>query len=132
MHSRSGWDCSSAGSMSDFSSSIILHSCDYQPRILLIEIHAGKPIKIYRIPEDLTNSSEINANTDWTIADRVIKSLDDYSLGYKEAIQACLDIPWIPAGQRVSLDNNVTRNGLFNNVIQPLEDELRHLFKEKF
>ncbi|KAL8750455.1 MAG: hypothetical protein Q9184_006418 [Pyrenodesmia sp. 2 TL-2023] len=49
--------------------------------ILLIEIHTGKPIETYRTPKDLSNGTEVNANTDWTVADRVVKSLDDCSLG---------------------------------------------------
>lgn len=100
--------------------------------ILLIEIHTGKPIETYRTPEDLSKGTEVNANTDWTVADRVVKSLDDCSLGYKDAIQACLDTSWVPAGQRVSLDEDLTRNGLYNDVVQPLEDEVRFLARERF
>lgn len=100
--------------------------------ILLLEIHTGKPIEVYRNPEDLSNGTEVNANTDWTVADRVVKSLDDCSLGYKDAIQACLDTSWVPARQRVSLDDEFTRDGLYSEVVQPLEDEVHHLFREKF
>ncbi|KAL9000161.1 MAG: hypothetical protein Q9188_005727 [Gyalolechia gomerana] len=100
--------------------------------ILLLEIHTGKPIEVYRNPEDLSNGTEVNANTDWTVADRVVKSLDDCSLGYKDAIQACLDTSWVSAGQRVSLDDEFTRHGLYSEVVQPLEDEVHHLFREKF
>lgn len=99
--------------------------------ILLIEIHTEKPIESYRTAADLSNGQEVNANTDWTVADRVVKGLEDCSLGYKDAIQACLDTPWIPAGQQVSLEDPVTRTGLFNDVVQPLKDELIYLFKEK-
>ncbi|KAI4120913.1 MAG: hypothetical protein LQ338_006677, partial [Usnochroma carphineum] len=99
--------------------------------ILLIEIHTGKPIETYRTPKDLSNGTEVNANTDWTVADLVVKALDDCSLGYKDAIQACLDISWVPAGQRVSLDDELTRDGLCNDVVQPLEDEVEHLFRER-
>ena len=69
--------------------------------VLLIEIHTGNPIESFRSTHDPSNGQEVNANTDWTIADRVVKSLDDCSLGYKGAIPACLDTPWVPAGQRV-------------------------------
>jgi hypothetical protein len=100
--------------------------------ILLIEIHTGRPIESYRTAADMTNGTEVNALTDWAVADRVVKSLDDCSLGYKEAIQACLNTPWVPAAQRVSLDDELTRTGLFNDVVGPLEDELQHLFREKF
>jgi hypothetical protein len=101
--------------------------------ILLIEIQTGRAIETYRLPDDLTDGVDANANTDWTVANRVAKSLDDdCSLNYKEAVQACLDTPWAAAGQRVSLDDSVTRAGLFNDVVQPLEEELRHLFRERF
>lgn len=100
--------------------------------ILLIEIHTGKPIEMYRTPKDLSNGTEVNANTDWTVADRIVKSLDDCSLGYKDAIQACLDTSWVPAAQRVSLEDELTRNGLYNDVVRPLEDEVQHLFRERF
>ncbi|KAL8703692.1 MAG: hypothetical protein Q9201_003126 [Fulgogasparrea decipioides] len=100
--------------------------------ILLVEIHTGKPIETYRTPEDLSNGTEVNANTDWTVADRIVKSLDDCSLGYKDAIQACLDTSWVPAAQRVSLEDELTRNGLYNDVVRPLEDEVHHLFRERF
>lgn len=100
--------------------------------ILLIEIHTGNPIESFRSAHDLGNGQEVNANTDWTVADRVVKSLDDCSLGYKGAIQACLDTPWVPAGQKVSLEDPLTRSGVYNDVVQPLEDELEYLFREKF
>ncbi|KAL8904553.1 MAG: hypothetical protein Q9171_007011 [Xanthocarpia ochracea] len=100
--------------------------------ILLIEIHMGKPIELYRTPKDLTNGIMINANTDWTVADRTVKSLDDCSLGYKDAIQTCLDTSWVPAGQRVSLDDASTRNGFYNDVVRPLEDEVQFLVRKKF
>ncbi|KAL8732800.1 MAG: hypothetical protein Q9181_003827 [Wetmoreana brouardii] len=56
--------------------------------ILLVEIHTGKLIEMYRTPEGLSNGTEVNADTDWTVADRIVESLDDCSLGYKDAIQA--------------------------------------------
>lgn len=100
--------------------------------ILLIEIHTGNPIETYRQPQDLTDGQEANANTDWIVADRVVKSLDDCSIGYRGAIQACLDTPWMPAGSRVSLEDPETRNGVYSEIVRPLEDELEYLFKEKF
>ncbi|KAL8707450.1 MAG: hypothetical protein Q9220_007538 [cf. Caloplaca sp. 1 TL-2023] len=100
--------------------------------IPLIEIHTGKLIETYRTPKDLSNGVEVNTNTDWTVADRIVKSLDDCSLGYKDAIQACLDTSWIPAAQRVCLEDEVTRSGLYNDVVRPLEDEVQHLFRERF
>jgi len=99
--------------------------------ILLIEIHLGKTIESFRTSRDLTNGVEANANTDWTTADRVAKSLDDCSAGYKAAIQACLGTPWVPAGQRVSLEDSETRRGFIRDVLQPLQQELTFLLNEK-
>lgn len=100
--------------------------------ILLIEIHTGNSIEFYRSPQDLTNGHEVNVNTDWMVADRVVKSLDDCSLGYRGAIQACLDTPWVAAGHKVDLEDSIVINGVYEDIIQPLEDELQYLFREKF
>lgn len=95
--------------------------------ILLIEIHTGNSIECYRSPQD-----EFNINTDWMVADQVVKSLDDCSLGYRGAIQACLDTPWVAAGQKVDLEDPIVLNGVYKDIVQPLEDELQYLFREKF
>ena len=97
--------------------------------ILLLELHKEKPIIAYRKPEDLINGTEVNVNTDYTVVDREVKKLKDCSLGYQEAIQACLDMPWKPTG-RISMDDPATRNGVYEAIIRPLEDELKYLFRE--
>lgn len=94
--------------------------------ILLIEIDLERPIETYR-----TATDKINANTDWIVADRIVKSMDQCSEPYREAIRACLDIPWVPAGQNVSLENPQTRNGLCDHVIELLESEFDYLFSKK-
>ena len=91
--------------------------------ILLIEIDLGRPIETYRIATET-----VNVNTDWIVADRIVKSMDQCSEPYREAVRACLDIPWIPAGQKVCLDDAQTRDGLYTNVIHPLENEFHYLF----
>ncbi|KAI9737417.1 MAG: hypothetical protein M1834_009571 [Cirrosporium novae-zelandiae] len=96
--------------------------------ILLIEIHTERLIESFRTGAE---QQEANGNTDWLVANRVVKRLEDCSLSYRDAIQACLDTPWIPAGQRVSLEDAATRAGLYQDVIEPLENELRFLFREK-
>ncbi|KAL1970112.1 hypothetical protein VTN77DRAFT_6517 [Rasamsonia byssochlamydoides] len=88
--------------------------------ILLIEIHTGSSIESFRTSRDLTGGVEVNANTDWTTADRVIKSLDDCSAGYRAAVQACLDTPWVSAGQRVSLEDPETREGFLWKHMLPV------------
>lgn len=96
--------------------------------ILLIEIHTGKLIENFRTDVE---RQEINTNTDWLVANRVVKTLEDCSLGYRDAIQSCLDTPWVPAGQKVNLEDVATRAGVYQDVIRPLEDELTYLFREK-
>ena len=56
--------------------------------ILLIEIDSERPIETYRIATE-----RVNVNTDWIVADRIVKSMDQCSEAYKEAVRACLDIP---------------------------------------
>lgn len=94
--------------------------------ILLIEIDLEKPIETCR---DTTDA--INANTDWVVADRIVQSMDQCSEPYRQAIRACLDVPWIPAGQKVCLENPQTRDGLCAHVIDLLESEFDYLFSKK-
>lgn len=93
--------------------------------ILLIEIDLERPIETYR-----TATDKINANTDWIVADRIAQSMDQCSDHYREAIRACLDIPWIPAGQNACLENPQTRDGLCDHVIDLLESEFNYLFSK--
>ncbi|KAH8802414.1 hypothetical protein F5884DRAFT_823660 [Xylogone sp. PMI_703] len=88
--------------------------------ILLIEIHTERPIESFRTKHE---EATLNSNTDLLVA-RLFP-------GYRDAIQACLDTPWVPAGQRVNLEDTVTRVGVYQNIIQPLENELVYLFREK-
>lgn len=96
--------------------------------ILLIELHTGRLIENFRTAAE---KQDVNANTDWLVANRVVKTLEDCSLGYRDAIQSCLDTPWVPAGQRVNLEDVATRAGVYQDVVKPLEDELIYLFREK-
>lgn len=100
--------------------------------IILIEIHTGKPIEHFRKAEDLTNGTDVNINTDCTAALRVAKTLKNCSLNYQDAIQACLSMPWKTPGHKVSLDDQVTRDGVYEHIIRPPEVDLEHLFREKF
>jgi hypothetical protein len=91
--------------------------------ILLIEIELQRPIESYRTATDV-----VNVNTDWSVADRVVKSMNQCGEPYREAIRACLDIPWIPACQKVCLDDPQARDGLYANVVRTLEGEFNYLF----
>ncbi|EED16076.1 hypothetical protein TSTA_011850 [Talaromyces stipitatus ATCC 10500] len=81
--------------------------------ILLIELETVKTIESFRIPDDLTDGVEVNANTDWATAD------------------PCLDTPWVSAGQRVSLGDAGTRDGFTRDVVKPLEEELAFLSRAR-
>lgn len=93
--------------------------------ILLIELDLERLIETFR-----TATDKINANTDWIVADRIAQSMDQCSEPYREAIRACLDIPWIPAGQKACLENPQTRDGPCDRVIDLLEDEFNSLFSK--
>lgn len=62
----------------------------------MIELDSERPIETYR-----TATEKVNVNTDSIVADRKVKSMDQCSGPYREAVRACLDIPWIPSGQKV-------------------------------
>jgi hypothetical protein len=99
--------------------------------IILIEIHTGKPIESFRLPEDLTNGTHVNVNTDFTAALRVAKSLRNCSMNYQEAVQACLSMPWRTPAQKVSLSDDATRDSVYQYIISPLEEDLEHMFRVK-
>jgi hypothetical protein len=91
--------------------------------ILLIEIELGKSIEKCR-----SDDEEVNVNTDMTVASRIVRSMDQCSLAYRKAIEACLNTPWVKANQTVSLEDETTREGLCDHVVYPLKRELQYLF----
>jgi hypothetical protein len=91
--------------------------------ILLIEIDLKRSIESFR-----TATEDININTDMIVANRVVKIMDQCSEPYKKAIEACLQISWMPAGHKVSLKDETVRGGLYANVVYPLERELEYLY----
>ena len=91
--------------------------------ILLIEIHKWRPLKTFQTTDDLVEGKR-TLNTDLLIARRVLKTMDDCYLTYTKAIGACLRVPWVLSGSRVSLEDEETRAGLQSDVIQPLEKEV--------
>ena len=99
--------------------------------VLLIELHVGEPLEVFRTEDDLTNG-EPNMFTDYTVATRVAERLQfECSGNYNDAIQACLNPQWLPGDQELTLDNPVVRTGLYNDVVHPLREELRYLFRDK-
>ncbi|ORY18182.1 hypothetical protein BCR34DRAFT_655920 [Clohesyomyces aquaticus] len=91
--------------------------------ILFIEIFNEKPIESWRNPQErVFVSPETEAMINLLVADRVVKKMDR-SLS-RSAVEACLDLDWAPQGRLVKLEDPEIRNGLFKNVIQPLEAEI--------
>ncbi len=43
---------------------------------------------------------------------------------YRGAIEACLAVPCARCGSRVSLEDNETRDGMYADVVAPLEKEV--------
>ncbi|KAH7142859.1 hypothetical protein B0J13DRAFT_503233 [Dactylonectria estremocensis] len=91
--------------------------------ILLIEVHRWKPLESFLVDDDLYNGQP-TPNTDMEVAWRVQETLDDCFPTYRDAIKACLEVPWVSGGLRVSLEDPETWNGVYTNVIQPLEREV--------
>ena len=94
--------------------------------ILLVEIFNEKPIEIWRNAQErttITASTEPNINL--KVASRVVKKMDQSP--YRSAIEACLDLDWLPEGRKVTLEDMEVRSGLYSNVIQPLEKELEYI-----
>ena len=88
--------------------------------IILAEISEERPIEAWRNKKE---QSEVNSNTDLLVAERIVKKMDNSP--YKTAIEACLDITWLPTAKAVDLLDDEVRNGLMQHVIAPLEEELR-------
>jgi hypothetical protein len=87
--------------------------------LLLIELHTWVPIDKFRDDHDTTS------NADYAAALRVLDiALGDCYPTYKSAIRACLEIDWVPAGSRVSLEDSTTCDGLYRNVILPIQEEI--------
>lgn len=87
--------------------------------VLLIEVHTWIPIEKFR------NDADDGPNADYAAALRVLDmALGDCFSTYKSAIRACLDLDWVPAGSRVSLEDPATCDGLYQNVIVPIQEEI--------
>jgi hypothetical protein len=60
--------------------------------------------------------------TVYMVADRVVKKMDQSPS--REAIEACLDLAWLPTGRSASLDDPDVRMGILDNVISRLKQEI--------
>lgn len=94
--------------------------------ILLIEIFNEKPVEYWRRPlEQATASADTDAMINWLVSLRIVEKMDPSPS--TSAIEACLNLDWIPQGREVSLEDAEICNGLFTRVIQPLEAEIAML-----
>ena len=94
--------------------------------ILLLEIHTGLLLESFLTPTEASNPSP---NIKLITARRIVEGLDDCSENYKDAIRACLEVPWVPAGEKVDLGDAETGSGFYDHVIRKLEEELEFLFR---
>jgi len=92
--------------------------------ILLIEVHKWEHIENFRTPADLLNGS-VTVNTDMQVAERVLTAMKDCYETYRGAIDMCLKADWTSAGSRVSLEDLDTWNGVYRDIIQLLEIEIK-------
>lgn len=92
--------------------------------LFLIEVHMWRPIESLRQQTDLMNGVP-TPNTDSQVAERTLNTMNDCYPTYLGAIQACLDANWASAGSRISLEDVDTWNGVFKDVIVPLESETK-------
>lgn len=59
----------------------------------------------------------------------LLRGANELPLREKRMLRDCLDLPWKPTG-RISMDDPVTRNGVYDAIVRPLEEELEYLFWE--
>lgn len=92
--------------------------------VLLLEIHKWQPIEALRLEADLVNGAP-TVNTDMHVANRALRSLDDCFETYQGAVRACLQPDWVPAGSRLSLEDEDTWQAMYRDVVEPLTFETR-------
>ena len=98
--------------------------------ILLIEIFNEKPIESWRNPaESATVTPSTEANTNFMVATRVVRKME--SSPSRSAIEACLMIDWVSAGRKVRLKDLDTRVGFYDNVIEPIQEEMEWISQRR-
>ena len=94
--------------------------------ILLLEIELCEPIESHWVEEDLTDGQP-SFNTNLTAAERLLeKSVDQIYERYRMAIQACLRCDFALFEEDMSLGNEIVRQQVYEKIVVPLEEELRH------
>ncbi|CZT10391.1 uncharacterized protein RAG0_14883 [Rhynchosporium agropyri] len=96
--------------------------------ILLLELYLKKPIESFWDPDDTEDGLE-GVNTNWVTAEKQLeKQEDDVYEGYRNAIKACLQVEYVNRGGPLSLDDEDFRNFVYEQVVVPLENELKNGF----
>ncbi|MCJ1307423.1 hypothetical protein MMC25_001069 [Agyrium rufum] len=96
--------------------------------ILLLELYLSKPIESLWEFDDTEDGME-GVNTNWITAEKQLEKMgDDLYEGYRNAIQACLNINYADREDSLSLDDEGFRNLVYERVVVPLEDELDNGF----
>lgn len=97
--------------------------------ILLLELYTSRAIESYWDPDDTEDGME-GANTNWITAEKLLETIgDDVYEGYRNAIQACLNIDYAGHENNSSLNDETFRKMVYERVVIPLEDELENGFR---
>ncbi|KAL9113632.1 MAG: hypothetical protein Q9227_002370 [Pyrenula ochraceoflavens] len=96
--------------------------------ILLLEIYLSEPIESRWSQEDLTKDGQPNEHTNLTTAFRLLQASEgDQPLGYRRAIEACLECDKSFASN-IDLNSEKIREQVYDDIVYPLEQELEHGF----
>lgn len=94
--------------------------------ILLLEVHFEMLLET-QYETVLTAEERANAspNTRVIVAERLVDRLEPWVTNhYRDAIIACLKIPWVPAGLVVDLGDSDISAGFYDHVVKPLETDV--------
>ncbi|RDL36320.1 uncharacterized protein BP5553_05672 [Venustampulla echinocandica] len=90
--------------------------------IVLLELFFKTPIQTFRMPEHLTATGQVDANTDYWAATMAWEQEDwDVHDRYKEAVRSCL---YWPEDRESNFDSLSLHKILYNEVVRELEEEL--------
>ena len=89
--------------------------------VLLLELSYGQPLGHFKSPEDPP------IFTEYAIAKRLVEELvEEEASGYVDAARACIFCDFGPKVRNPSLNDQVFRQAVYDDVVVPLEEEWRH------
>jgi len=94
--------------------------------ILLLEVHFERLLETqYEMILTADERANQSPNTKLVVAERLVDRLEPWvSNHYRDAIIACLKIPWVPAGIAVDLSDSDISAGFYDHVVKPLETDV--------